>query len=70
MAMSHKPTYGQRRPWGDHFRLARHFAGMPIFCLWGCPVAASVVLTDCFCRSVIAFQLTPDQTVLVGLGYT
>src|SRR5216684_4040056 len=40
---------------------------MPIFCLWGCPVAASVVLTDCFCRSVIAFQLTPDQTVLVGL---
>ncbi len=47
-------------------RVARHLAGMPIFSLW-LPVAASVVLTDCFCRSVIAFQLTPDQAVLVGL---
>ena len=39
----------------------------PIFCLWGCPIIAFVVLTDCSHRSVIAFQLIPDQTVLVGL---
>src|SRR5260370_686477 len=43
---------------------------MAISCLWVCPVSAFVVLTDCFCRRVIAFALSVrDGHPMGGLSY-